>query len=608
MGRRRSRSWWGGVALLSACGSEGGSGAGPHVPTLPTGGAGAGGAPATATSVALPRPERVDLLFMLDNSRSMDVKHQLFADAAHELVRRLRTPDCVDDVGVHSVERDASGACLSGQSEFEAATDLHVAVITSSLGDGGDNQICRNPEETDMGRVMGSTTRGAVASMNTSGFLEWRTGGDASVFDRDLESMITAVGQVGCGFEASLEAWFRFLIDPEPYASLTRVACNGGGTGTDCVAPARDEAGQKLIDTVLLEQRAAFLRPDSLVMVVSLSDENDCSIRVGGQSWLLSSYTTAATRAASVCASDPNSECCYACGSVVPDGCAADPICDTEPRLTQSEDNINLRCFEQKQRFGVSFLYPTERYVRALSAPRLCLLQPSLDPANCPGEVIDNPLFAHGRPQQYVTYTSIIGVPTGRIAGDALGEPVRFQTLAKLQAQDWDQLLGKPHASPPVLPGDPFMRESTSARAGIDPGNAINGREYDTHQDETGNDGGPRDLEYACIFPLPQAINCALRDRNANEPCDCYDGVNDSPLCEASPGASSPGEMQYFGKAYPGLRHLEVLQGLSRSGATVTLGSICAANTSRATEPSFGYRPSVQSLLESVQPLLRTRL
>jgi hypothetical protein len=32
-------------------------------------------------------------------------------------------------------------------------------------------------------------------------------------------------------------------------------------------------------------------------------------------------------------------------------------------------------------------------------------------------------------------------------------------------------------------------------------------------------------------------------------------------------------------KAYPGLRHLEVLQGVSQHGGNVTLGSICAPNT-----------------------------
>ena len=40
------------------------------------------------------------------------------------------------------------------------------------------------------------------------------------------------------------------------------------------------------IDADLLEQRANFLRPDSSVVVVVLTDENDCSIVDGGYGWL----------------------------------------------------------------------------------------------------------------------------------------------------------------------------------------------------------------------------------------------------------------------------------------------------------------------------------
>ena len=31
--------------------------------------------------------------------------------------------------------------------------------------------------------------------------------------------------------------------------------------------------------------------------------------------------------------------------------------------LAGDDDNLNLRCFNQKQRFGIDLLYPTERYV-----------------------------------------------------------------------------------------------------------------------------------------------------------------------------------------------------------------------------------------------------
>lgn len=31
---------------------------------------------------------------------------------------------------------------------------------------------------------------------------------------------VTAAGERGCGFESSLEAWYRFLVDPAPPANV----------------------------------------------------------------------------------------------------------------------------------------------------------------------------------------------------------------------------------------------------------------------------------------------------------------------------------------------------------------------------------------------------
>jgi hypothetical protein len=50
----------------------------------------------------------------------------------------------------------------------------------------------------------------------------------------------------------------------------------------DCVAPSTDDSGRAEVDEVLLARRAAFLRPDSLVAIVMLTDENDCSMVPGG--------------------------------------------------------------------------------------------------------------------------------------------------------------------------------------------------------------------------------------------------------------------------------------------------------------------------------------
>src|SRR3970282_2144407 len=64
----------------------------------------------------------------------------------------------------------------------------------------------------------------------------------------------------------------------------------------------------------------------------------------------------------SVCETDPNSPCCYTCAAGPPSGCSSDPACNNPI----AQDKINLRCWQQKRRVGVDFMYPTQRYVNAL--------------------------------------------------------------------------------------------------------------------------------------------------------------------------------------------------------------------------------------------------
>ena len=85
-----------------------------------------------------------------------------------------------------------------------------------------------------------------------------------------LTNMVRGVADNGCGFESQLESWYRFLVDPAPYETLEVV--NG-------------KAERRGVDRKLLDQRKAFLRPDSLLAIVMLSDENDCSIKEGGNAF-----------------------------------------------------------------------------------------------------------------------------------------------------------------------------------------------------------------------------------------------------------------------------------------------------------------------------------
>ncbi|HWO08009.1 MAG TPA: thrombospondin type 3 repeat-containing protein [Polyangiaceae bacterium] len=581
-------------------------------------------------------PASLDLLFVIDNSIGMTDKHEVLAAAVPELVSRLVNPICVDATGARQDPPAAPGeGCAPGFArEFNPVNDINIGVVSSSLGDVGANVACPGegfdryvPDRIDMAHLLGSLTRGSGTANTSEGFLAWRAGTtELDAFSGDFQDMVRQVGEDGCGWEASLESWYRFLVDPYPYQQLVRVQCPGSSsTALNCVAPETDAENRLVLDETLLAQRAAFLRPDSRVAIVVVSDENDCSLQVGNQTWVVAAIDDARPmfRGSSTCESDPNAKCCYSCPLGSPDGCQADPICNADAangvlqnRLPTSEDGQNLRCYQQKRRFGVDFLYPTRRYVNALTQPDICWNAFDLSTEGCTlGDLVQNPLYAAGRSPNHVFFGGIVGVPWQLISADvdADGRPLaagqlRFQSGAELdQLGTWDEILGNPgrpwrpaSALRPevdgiaaVPPASPYMIESELPRAGITPGNAINGREF-----STANSGGtPDDLEYSCIAPLNTPTDCTTRDPYT-EVCYCYQGDTDRPICEQTPGTSAAGTTQYWTKAYPPPRHLEVLKDLGSNGI---LASICARNVTDPAAVDYGYRPAVEAIIEGLK-------
>jgi hypothetical protein len=616
----------GGTTKVAAAGTGGSSGA----------------AGIDAGPPARPRPTKLDVLFMIDNSISMSDKQDILRRVAPDLMSRLVNPICLDEAGNEFPAPLPGTDCPQGQRrQFAPLADVHVGVVSSSLGDFGSNVACPGlgfpryvPDRNDQAHLMGSLARSSAPG-NAQGFLEWRAGTtELDTFDLQFQRMLTDVGESGCGWESSLESWYRFLVDPRPYRELARVACPGSASpAANCVAPATDANGEMLLDDTLLAQRAAFLRDDSMVAIVLLSDENDCSAQVGGQSWVVFNLedTRPMTRGSSICATDPNDKCCYACPLAPPAGCAADPACTADPtnpnRLSSAEDGQNLRCYDQKRRFGQDFLYPTARYVNALTRPQLCRSALDLSTAGCDAaDLVDNPLFKGGRVPAEVFLSGIVGVPWQTIASteDAYGraidpsEVLRFKSYGELTTGGvWDQILGSPgvpwraatasqpevSGSPGTLPTLPQMVESPQfPRPGVDVGNALNGRDYDTAQGANQGGGTPRadDLQYACIFPLPAPRDCGLLDPN-NDNCNCYESDNDRPLCEQTPGVTPPGLVEYWAKAYPGSRQLQVLKDFGAQTSNSVVASICARNTTDASRSDYGYRPAMAAIIERLQ-------
>ncbi|MBK8940363.1 MAG: hypothetical protein IPM79_22790 [Polyangiaceae bacterium] len=546
--------------------------------------------------------DKIDLLLAIDNSISMADKQQILAAAVPDLVNRLITPNCVDDMGVATGQIvDASGKCPDGSKpEFPPIRDINVGVISSSLGDltsgaCGSASII-NPD--DRGRLLTRTGSGAApVDFQGQGFLGWdpdsERGGQANPTEliADLTDMVVGVDQVGCGYEMGLESVLRFLVDPDPYDSLVEESNNLVEQGTD---------------EVVLQQRANFLRPDSLLAILILSDENDCSINVKEQGFL--ALGGPFYRSTSECKTDPNSECCTSCGLNVPSGCDAGGDCTGAggSKYDPTEDHQNLKCYRQKERYGVNFLYPTARYVNAFTRYKI-----DPDAVDYDGDSVVNPLFddlggtgGSIRSPDLVFVAGIVGVPWQAIAKtDGSGNPdlsLGFKTyddLSETETADGnalDTLIGDPDGN--VDPTDPFMVQATSPRSGMSEllgyspssNNPINGNDW-TIYDSTDPNDGPDDLEYACIFPLNTPVTPGF------DCDDCTGPECDNPLCQGQTTT------QVNAKAYPGLRYLSVLRGMATQGI---FASICPAEVSNTGSPIYGYRPAVNTIVDRLKEQL----
>ncbi|HXK17492.1 MAG TPA: hypothetical protein VNG33_06810, partial [Polyangiaceae bacterium] len=392
--------------------------------------------------------DKIDLLFMIDNSRSMGDKQKLLASAVPQLARRLVVPRCVGAAGAAHERASLSEVCPAGsEPEFRAVRDIHIAVITSSLGSHGAKQAaCAGVSPDDDRGLLLPSVRAGLASYDNSGFLAWdpqqklQPPGEADPqrLGDQFSEMVKATGEDGCGYESSLEAWYRFLIDPEPPKTLA----------VEGTAPNLHTSVTE-IDQEVLTQRGAFLRPDSLVAIVMLTDENDCSIQDEAFGFMAADTRDQGFmwRANSACEKDPNSACCGPCLANAPAGCPSnddDPVCKTNKFLGRDADSTNLRCLENKRRFGYDFLYPVSRYVNGLTQP--------LVPKRSTGELVQNPLFSGApgvapRERGLVYLAGIVGVPWQDIADDESqqGSGLRYLSAEQLTArQRWQVIAGDP--------------------------------------------------------------------------------------------------------------------------------------------------------------------
>jgi hypothetical protein len=637
--------------------------------------------------------DKVDLLFDIDNSASMGDKQQYLIQAIPDLINRLVNPNCVDAMG-NFVSNSTGGNCPGGsgaQLEFPPVHDMHLGIVTSALGmrlgDLCDPTATAAPSgqpfagvsahNDDQGHLiarsltynagMTDATEGTVAKAvvqsympSPSGFLWWYPAAgappgpvspetNANTLITDFGSMVGGVGIWGCGIESQLESWYRFLVQPDPYASLTSTASSPVGMWNG-------------VDTQILQQRKDFLRPDSLVAVIVLTDENDSEIDVrslNGQGYYFMSSKFAPPKGTSKCASNPADPACVSCSVNSSDSACSNPggkpAYQTYSALNDWGYDPNLRHVHMKAKYGVDPQYPIGRYVIGLKSTLVPDRFGEYQDAqgNATGNYLGrndctNPLYAASLPDgSDLSAGAICNMQVGvrtpdrvffAIIGGVPHELLHFDPTSAanstLNDNDWVRILGRgPAGQTPTSASsydyngiDPHMIEDYRDRTTVNYGfstdtsltnalvasnsgmtDPVNGREWVTDMENTaGTHVLHVDREYACTFKLPTARDCtAAANQNA---CDCpatptgLSAAQLPPLCDpANP------THQVAAKAYPTVRELMVARMMGIQGIVSSLCPIDVSDNADKSDPLYGYRPAVAVIVDRLKNALNTK-
>ncbi len=125
--------------------------------------------------------ERVDILLVIDNSGSMRDKQTILARAVPDLVEGLVNPACLDESG-QKVAQPASpldDCPLGSEREVDPIYDVHVGVVSTSLGGHGVLGVCDDNEQThkdDGGHLISRIDQAGgenVPTYKDHGFLAW---------------------------------------------------------------------------------------------------------------------------------------------------------------------------------------------------------------------------------------------------------------------------------------------------------------------------------------------------------------------------------------------------------------------------------------------------
>ena len=613
--------------------------------------------------------DKIDLLVDVDNTGRMGAMQVYLQAAIPDLINRLINPNCIDATTMATTGPSTNGVCPTGtQLEFPPVHDMHIGIVSSSLGQRlGDacdpaamalapfsNLSAHNDDQAHLlNRTLTYAADGAsaiegvvadAAPVPQDQFLYWyptTAANDAapaagtpirsaSQLESDFTTLVGGVGVFGCGLESQLESWYRFLIQPDPYATLTDVGNKANWSG---------------VDTVILQQRHDFLRPDSLVVVLVVSEREDreIDVRSFGQqafNWMSSAFPP--PRGTSTCGNDgvggdPADPGCMSCAQLSSSAQGSDSNCKQGPYTASNPNDwgydLALRTVHMKAKYGVDLQYPIQRYVNGLTS----LTVPDRFgeyPVDSSGNITSpsyvgtndctNPLFAAVLPdgtktdakslcqlppgprtKNLVFYAHIGGVPN-----QLLHFTPENPAASVLTDTDWVKILGSDPLNYDYTGIDPHMIESFTPRANIAPPGSANDADPINGHDWVTNSGAGHilnvDLEYACIFPLvdqtgaPTTRDCTLPQNQNFCQCPHTQGSVTAdqlpPICDPTTQTTQTGV-----PAYPTIRELLLGKLMGTQGVVSSICPQHPADNAAGDDPLYGYRPAMTAIIDRVK-------
>ena len=220
-----------------------------------------------AQSIAVENVDKVDLLFMVDNSNSMAEEQASLAAELPRMVEILASGD---------FELDGDP---NGPNDFKPVNDLNVGVITSDMGVGGftvPTCLMRDYGDDGVLRTQGQTADPDCMATYPR-FMNFRPGAGPTPNEfGEQVGCVAVTGVGGCGFEQQLEAVLK-AVSPTGATDwtapgFTAIGTPGAPDGIDVPFFNRTQGHGNVTND-------GFLRPNAVLAIIPVTDEEDCSAK-----------------------------------------------------------------------------------------------------------------------------------------------------------------------------------------------------------------------------------------------------------------------------------------------------------------------------------------